>query len=245
MSPARSTAVSLEERIVACRKCRRLVEHCRDVARVKRRAYREEEYWGRPVPPFGVANPRLLVVGLAPGAHGANRTGRVFTGDSSGDWLYRELHAAGFANQAESTRPGDGLRLEDAVVTCAVRCAPPGNRPTTGERDACLPWLREELEAYRCLRVVVALGRFGFDAFRKAWAASGGAGFAQPPAFAHGAEARTEDGSLTLIASYHPSRQNTQTGRLTRPMFAKIFRRARRILTSSSREGAAKRLRLG
>jgi len=200
------------------------------VARTKRRAYRDDTYWGRPVPPFGARGPRLLVVGLAPGAHGANRTGRVFTGDDSGRWLWRELHAAGFASRPESAGPGDGLRLRKAVVSCAVRCAPPANRPTTGERDACLPFLVEELRAYRRLAVVIALGRFAFDALRRAWPEAGRADWAGRVAFAHGKEIPTSDGGVTMICSYHPSRQNTQTGRLTRAMFRRPFARARRIL---------------
>ncbi|MCA9752834.1 MAG: uracil-DNA glycosylase [Gemmatimonadetes bacterium] len=223
----------LVERIVACETCERLRSHCREIARVKRRAYREEEYWGRPVPPFGPRSPRLLVVGLAPGAHGANRTGRVFTGDSSGDWLYRALHAHGFANRAESVRAGDGLALRDATVTCAVRCAPPGNRPRPSERDACLPYLVEEIRRARRLRVVLALGRFAFDAFLRAWPAAGRVSWEERPAFAHGAETRAGDGRVTLLASYHPSRQNTQTGRLTEAMFDAPFARARALLEDS------------
>ena len=223
---------SLADRIIRCRKCPRLLAHCREIAREKRRAYRDDDYWGRPVPPFGAKNPRLLVIGLAPGAHGANRTGRVFTGDSSGDWLYRALFEAGFANRPESVAAGDGLRLKDAVVTCAVRCAPPGNKPTVLERDACLPYLDEELRTYRRLAVVIALGKFGFDAFRRAWKESGRGDWLAPPTFAHGAETRAADDRVTLIASYHPSRQNTQTGRLTRSMFAAPFTRARQLLDS-------------
>ena len=225
---------SLADRIVACRRCPRLVGHREKIAREKRRAYRGETYWGRPVPPFGATRPRLLVVGLAPGAHGANRTGRVFTGDSSGDWLYRAMFEHGFANRAESIRRGDGLRLSEAAVTCAVRCAPPGNRPNARESEACRPFLVEELRAARWLTVVIALGRFAFDGVLRAVPASGRAGFAIRPGFAHGAESRTSDGSLTLLASYHPSRQNTQTGRLTRTMFHRPFARARRILGEAS-----------
>jgi uracil-DNA glycosylase family 4 len=223
-------ASSLAERVVACRRCPRLTAHCRKVAREKRRAYRDETYWGRPVPPFGVASPRLLVVGLAPGAHGANRTGRVFTGDSSGDWLYRALFESGFANRAESVRPDDGLRLRDAVVTCAVRCAPPANRPVAAEAAACRPFLVEELRAYRRLAVIVALGRFAFDAVVRALPSARRGSWSAAPVFGHGTESRNDDAALTLIASYHPSRQNTQTGRLTREMFDRPFARAREIL---------------
>ncbi len=220
---------SLSARIVACRRCPRLLAHCRKVAREKRRAYRDETYWGKPVPPFGVAQPRLLVVGLAPGAHGANRTGRMFTGDASGDWLYRAMHAAGFASRPTSTRRGDGLRLLDARVTAPVHCAPPDNKPAPGEIANCLPYLVEEIAACRRLRVVVALGRIGMDAFLKAWGAAGRPRFSPKPPFFHGAEASAD--GVTLLASYHPSRQNTQTGKLTRPMLHGVFLRARKIIS--------------
>jgi len=227
-------ATALADRIVACRKCPRLIEHCREIARVRRRAYRDEEYWGRPVPSFGEKNPRLLILGLAPGAHGANRTGRVFTGDDSGTWLYRELHAHGFASGPESTGPDDGLLLRGAAVSCAVRCAPPANKPTAAERDACRPWLVEELATARRLRVVIALGRFAFDALQRAWPAAGLPYWDARPAFGHAREFHAGNGSHTLICSYHPSRQNTQTGRLTRAMFRRPFASARRILENRS-----------
>ena len=223
--PARAT---LAQRIVRCERCPRLREHCQEIARLKRRAYLDEEYWGRPVPPFGAAQPALLVVGLAPGAHGANRTGRVFTGDASGDWLYRALHQYQFANQPTSTATDDGLELRDAAVTCAARCAPPGNRPTAAELANCRPYLVEELQGYRRLRVVLALGGIAYDAIRRGWPQAGHAPFPQAR-FAHGAEAVGEAG-VTLIASYHPSRQNTNTGRLTRRMFHRCFRRARELV---------------
>jgi len=223
----------LAERVVACRRCPRIVAHREAVARTKRRAYRDETYWGRPVPPFGAASPRLLVVGLAPGAHGANRTGRVFTGDSSGDWLYRALFDTGFANRAESVRAGDGLRLARAAVTCAVRCVPPDNRPTATEAGTCRPFLAEELATYRRLAVVIALGRFAFEQVLRAFD-DPRAAFAPRPSFRHGAEFRSADGRLALIASYHPSRQNTQTGRLTRAMFARPFARARTLLEAAA-----------
>ncbi len=224
------SAAALERRIVDCDACPRLREHCAEVARVKRRAYRDDEYWGRPVPSFGPVGARLLVVGLAPGAHGANRTGRVFTGDSSGDWLYRALHDHGFANRAESVRAGDGLKLRDARVTCVVRCAPPQNKPTAAEQRLCRQrHLDEELRALRRLRVVMVLGRIAFDGFRRAFEERGGV-WAKPPAFAHGAECAAADRRLILLSSYHPSRQNTQTGRLTRTMFDRPFARARAVL---------------
>lgn len=206
------------------------MEHCREVARVKRRMYRDEEYWGRPVPSFGPLNARLLVVGLAPGAHGANRTGRVFTGDSSGDWLYRALHESGFANQPKSTARRDGLRLRDARVTSVVRCAPPQNKPTPEERRNCAAHFRDELEACRRVRVVLALGRIAFDGILRAWKEADVV-LAEPLRFAHAAQGRTlGPRPIILLASYHPSRQNTQTGRLTREMFRLPFERARSLL---------------
>jgi uracil-DNA glycosylase family 4 len=224
---------SLADRVVACTRCPRLVEHCRAVAREKRRAYRDESYWGRPIPPFGDPNPRLLVVGLAPGAHGANRTGRVFTGDASGDWLFHALHEAGFANQPTSVSADDGLRLRGALVTCAVRCAPPNNRPDAAEADRCRPFLVEELRGYRSLAVILALGRFAFDAIRSALPIAGRGDLDPTFRFAHCVERTTAEG-LTILASYHPSRQNTQTGRLTRAMFREPFARARALIEATS-----------
>jgi len=216
--------VSLRDDIVACERCPRLIAHCREVARVKRRAYREEEYWGRPVPSFGSYSARLLVIGLAPGNHGANRTGRVFTGDGSGDWLYRALFDHGFATQAEATGRRDGLRLLDTAITCVVKCAPPGNKPAAAELANCRPWLEAELARMRRLRVVVALGSIALRGF---CAAAG----LRAPAFRH--DGRLDAPAFTLLTSYHPSRQNTNTGRLTRPMFDRVFRRARTILDES------------
>lgn len=220
----------LDRRIVACDRCPRLRQWCAEVARVKRRAYLDEEYWGQPVPGFGDPQARLYVLGLAPGAHGANRTGRVFTGDSSGDWLYRALHAAGFASQPGSRRRGDGLVLSGCRVGAAVRCAPPDNKPTPAEFEACRQWLDEELRLLPYVRVVVALGKLAFDSYltllrRKGFIAAG----CRPP-FTHLAECRLPDGLPVLLASYHPSRQNTQTGRLTAPMLAAVFERARALL---------------
>ncbi|HEX5135441.1 MAG TPA: uracil-DNA glycosylase [Planctomycetota bacterium] len=220
---------SLRERIIVCRRCPRLVAYREKVAREKRRAYRDETYWGKPVPAFGVAQPRLMVVGLAPGAHGSNRTGRMFTGDASGDWLYRAMHLAGFASQPSSVRRGDGLKLTDALVTAAARCAPPDNKPTPKELSRCRPYLVEEIAACRSLRVVIALGRVGMDAFLKAWTEAGHPPFTPKPPFLHGGEATA--GGVTLLISYHPSRQNTQTGKLTRAMFEGVFRRARKIIS--------------
>jgi len=198
------------------------------VAREKRASFREEEYWGRPVPGFGDAGARVLVVGLAPAAHGANRTGRMFTGDRSGDWLYRALHRAGFANQPDSSRRGDGLRLDRCFVTAAVRCAPPANKPTPAERDACAPWLGEELDLLSGIRVMVALGGF---AWAQALRIFGGRGVPIPtprPAFGHGAEVVLRGGPV-LLASYHPSQQNTFTGKLTEGMFDAVWARAREL----------------
>jgi len=220
--------MSVADRIVSCRACPRLIEHCGEVARVKRRAYRDEEYWGKPIPAFGLKQPRLLVVGLAPGAHGANRTGRVFTGDASGEWLYRALHMHGFANRAESVRKGDGLRLIGAAINNVVRCAPPQNKPTREEIARCRSFLEAEIASFRRLRVVLVLGKIAFDGFLKAWANLDRQPFGERPVFGHGA--RYASGRVTLLASYHPSRQNTNTGRLTRPMFDGTFALARTLV---------------
>jgi len=197
------------------------------VAVEKRASFRDDEYWGRPVPSFGDPNARVLVVGLAPAAHGANRTGRMFTGDRSGDWLYGALHRAGFANQPRATAVDDGLELQDVFVSAAVRCAPPANKPTVQERDACRPWLDEELNLLAQLRVVVVLGSFSYI---QALKVLGDRGLDVPkprPRFGHGVE--VDLGALTLIASYHPSQQNTFTGKLTEPMFDGIWQRARAL----------------
>jgi uracil-DNA glycosylase family 4 len=211
------------------------------VARQKVRRYRDEEYWGKPIPGFGDPNGRLLIVGLAPAAHGGNRTGRVFTGDRSGDFLYRALHRAGFANQPWSRHRRDGLALRDCYITAAVRCAPPANKPTLKELAACRPYLVEEIRLLRRVRVVVVLGRIAFDAFLKAWVGDGRPLPIPRPVFGHGALARLP-GGVTLLASYHPSQQNTQTGRLTATMFQRIFARVRRRLAgppAKSRGGGA------
>jgi len=224
----------LERAIVACDRCPRLRSWCAEVARVKRRSYADEEYWGRPVPGFGDIRARLLVVGLAPGAHGANRTGRIFTGDSSGDWLYRALHETGFANQPESLGRGDGLALRDAYVTASARCAPPDNRPLPEEVERCREYIEREVALLSGLKVAVALGRLAFDNWltvlqRRDLALRRGA---YP--FEHGAEYEFA-AAPRLIASYHPSRQNTQTGRLSREMLRDIFLRARVALDESAR----------
>ncbi len=217
--------------VVACRRCPRLIAHCRTVARVKRRAYREWTYWGHPVPGFGDPRARVLVVGLAPGAHGANRTGRMFTGDGAGATLVAALYRAGFASQPTSTSRDDGLRLRDLYLTAAVRCAPPDNKPAPGEIANCRPYLVAELRLLRRVRVVVALGRLAHAAFLRA-AEEAGVRIPRPrPRFAHRAEARLTWGRrrLVLLDTYHPSRQNTQTGRLTAAMLDAIFLRARAL----------------
>jgi len=217
----------LQRRLVECRRCPRLVEWRERVAREKRAAFRDEEYWGRPVPAFGDPDASILVVGLAPAAHGANRTGRMFTGDRSGEWLYRALHRAGLASQPASTHRHDGLRLRGALVTAAVRCAPPTNKPTPSERDACRPWLASELELLDRVRVIVALGAIAFEQVLKVVADSGGA-VRPKPRFAHLAEVPLPLGR-TLLGSYHPSQQNTFTGKLTEPMFDRVWARAREL----------------
>ncbi len=220
--------VALAARVEACRACPRLVAWREAVAAAPRAAYAGQTYWGRPVAGFGDPAARVVVVGLAPAAHGGNRTGRIFTGDRSGDWLYRALWRNGYANQAESSSRADGLRLVGAFVTAVVRCAPPENKPTNAERDACVPYLAEELDLLRGVRVVVALGGFAFQAVARL------AGARPRPAFAHGAEvalgpdARLAPGA-TLLGSYHPSQRNTFTGTLTEAAFDAIFARAREL----------------
>ncbi|MCB0877733.1 MAG: uracil-DNA glycosylase [Thermoleophilia bacterium] len=215
-----------------CTACPRLVEWREQVARDKRAAYADEQYWGRPVPGFGDPEASVLVVGLAPAAHGANRTGRMFTGDRSGDWLYRAMHRAGLANQAASVDRGDGLALSGAYVSAAARCAPPANKPTTQEVATCRPWIDRELELLApTLRVAVCLGAIGFNAL---WAILKARGDALPsprPKFGHGVEVPLASG-LTIICSFHPSQQNTFTGRLTEPMLDAVFTRAVELGTS-------------
>lgn len=213
----------LTDEIVACRRCPRLVAWREQVAREKVRRFRDETYWGRPVPGFGDPAARILLLGLAPAAHGGNRTGRVFTGDASGDFLWAALHRAGLANLPASHRADDGLTLTDVYIAAAVRCAPPANRPTTDERDACAPFLVGELGLLSEVRVIVALGAFGWDAALRALATLGHVPQARPR-FGHGAEAVI--GAYRLLGSYHPSQQNTFTGRLTAPMFDAVIERA-------------------
>ncbi|MGD8376762.1 MAG: uracil-DNA glycosylase [Acidobacteriota bacterium] len=218
---------ALRARVTGCRDCPRLVEHRERVAVEKRRAFRQERYWGRPVPGFGDPRARLLVVGLAPAAHGANRTGRMFTGDRSGDFLYAALHRAGFANRAAARRPGDGLHLRDCRITAVVRCAPPANRPTPEERDRCLGYLVTELGLLPRVRVVLCLGGFALDGVLRALARGGRALPSPRPRFAHGA---LLPGSPSILCSYHPSQQNTFTGRLTEAMLDEILQGARELI---------------
>lgn len=223
------TLTGIARRIVACEQCPRLRAHCRRVAREKKREFRDWEYWGKPVPGFGDPDAQLLVVGLAPAAHGGNRTGRVFTGDSSGDWLYEALHRFGFANQPTSRSRGDGLRLLDCYVTAAGRCAPPANKPTPAELARCRPYLEAELAALVKLRVVITLGRIAHESLLRAAGIWDAMPAARRPPFGHG-KVSTLPSGVVLIASFHPSRQNTNTGKLTRAMWHAIFRRARGAL---------------
>jgi uracil-DNA glycosylase family 4 len=219
----------IQAEVVLCRNCPRLVAWREEVASKKRAAFADEEYWGRPVPGFGDPTGRLLVVGLAPGAHGANRTGRMFTGDRSGDWLYGALHRAGFANQIESTHRKDGLTLTDCFITATVRCAPPGNKPSPTERDACRPFLEKELAVMAQVRVAVALGKFAFDQLWRILKDSGETLPSPRTRFRHGLEIVVGP-DLTLLASFHPSQQNTFTGKLTEGMFDQIWARARELI---------------
>ncbi|MGZ4676530.1 MAG: uracil-DNA glycosylase [Acidimicrobiia bacterium] len=217
----------LAAEIVACRACPRLVAWREQVATEKRAAFRDETYWGRPVPGFGDPRARLLVLGLAPAAHGGNRTGRVFTGDRSGDWLFAALHRAGYANQPTSVALDDGLALHDAYVAAAVRCAPPDNKPTREERDTCLPFFVRELTALTEVSVIVTLGAFAYEAL---WGVMRDSGVALPrprPKFGHGVEVPTA--RATIVGCFHPSQQNTFTGKLTEPMLDAVFARAREL----------------
>jgi uracil-DNA glycosylase family 4 len=213
--------------VVECRKCPRLVEWRELVARQKRASFADDDYWGRPVPGFGDSAARLLIVGLAPAAHGGNRTGRVFTGDRSGEWLFGSLYRTGFANQPHAVAIDDGLELIDAYVSAVVKCAPPANKPTPEERDTCLPYLAREMGLLSRLGVIVALGSFAWDGALRAVAASGIPTPRPKPRFGHLAEARL--GGLVLLGSYHPSQQNTFTGKLTEPMLDAVFTRARKV----------------
>jgi uracil-DNA glycosylase family 4 len=218
---------ALRSEIVSCRACPRLVEWRERVAREKRAAFRDETYWGRPVPGFGDPVARVLIVGLAPAAHGGNRTGRVFTGDRSGDWLFGSLYRTGFANQPISVAATDGLELHGAYVAAAVRCAPPENKPTPAERDRCLPYLARELAVLESVRVIVALGGFAYDALARVLASIASPLPVPRPRFAHGVVVPTA--RATVVGCYHPSQQNTFTGRVTEAMLDDVFTRAREL----------------
>lgn len=217
------TLKKLNDEIVSCRKCPRLVEWREEVARVKRKAYKDEDYWGKPVPGFGDPQARILVVGLAPGAHGSNRTGRQFTGDASGGFLFPALHRAGFANQASAESRSDGLVLRDMYITASGRCAPPKNKPTSEELNACQPYLERELDILDP-KVIVCLGKIGFDRIRKIFSVKDAA-----VKFGHGATYKLNNGTW-LLCSYHPSQQNTLTGKLTEKMFDDIWKKAKELL---------------
>ncbi len=230
MARADEPLAALEAEVVACRRCPRLVAWREEVAHVKRAAFADETYWGRPIPGFGDPAARILILGLAPAAHGANRTGRIFTGDRSGDFLFAALHRAGLANQPTSVRAGDGLALRDVWITAAVRCAPPANKPTPSERDTCLPWTVGELALLDGLRVCICLGGFAWDAALRLRAAAGVP--VKPPRPRFGHEAVFDDGAwLTMLGCFHPSQQNTFTGRLTPDMLDRVFTRALALST--------------
>jgi uracil-DNA glycosylase len=221
--------VALQQEIVHCHRCPRLREYCAQIATIKRRAYREWEYWGRPVPAFGDPQARVLILGLAPAAHGANRTGRMFTGDRSGEWLYRALFQTGFASQPHSISREDGLMLRDVYITAAARCAPPDNKPAPEELRNCRSYLQRELELLKNVKVVVALGKIAFDHYLEVLKTQGVIRSRSRFAFAHNCQFRTAPGQPVLVSSYHPSQQNTSTGKLTEKMLLDVFRRARRL----------------
>lgn len=233
MSDAAGTLHILNNEIVACRKCPRLVKYREEIARVKRRAFREWEYWGKAVPGFGDPKARLFILGLAPAAHGANRTGRVFTGDRSGDFLYAALHKAGFANQPTSLHREDGLKLKNAYIAAAVRCAPPANKPLPEEILNCRPYLERELGILRP-RVVLALGKIAWDAYLEILKQEGKIASRAKFVFGHGAEERPVADGPVLVGVYHPSQQNTQTGKVTAAMYAKVLKRVQEILGQST-----------
>jgi uracil-DNA glycosylase family 4 len=221
--------IELQREIVDCRRCPRLISYCAEVARIKRRAYLDWDYWGKPVPSFGAPDAKVLILGLAPGAHGANRTGRVFTGDRSGDLLYKVLHATGFASQAISRSRDDGLRLYGAYISAAVHCAPPGNKPTPKEIGNCRGYLERELDLLPNLVAVVALGKIAFDVYLSILRDRGVIQSKSAFLFAHNVEHRIGPGQPVLFSSYHPSQQNTSTGKLTEKMLLDIFLRVRKF----------------
>ncbi len=230
--PSSETVIQIQNDVVVCERCPRLRRHCIEIGRLKRKAYRGWSYWARPVPSFGDPAARLLIVGLAPGAHGANRTGRMFTGDRSGDFLYRALYEAGFASQPEAVSADDGLSLHDAYITAPVHCAPPQNKPSRAEIAACRPYLERELEALERVRVVLALGRLAHDAYLTIQLDRGRIAKKSPFPFAHGAVHRLGGNLPFLVCSYHPSQQNTQTKRLTPEMMGDALARCRNLLAS-------------
>jgi len=227
---ARDTLKKLCREVIACERCPRLVNYRREIAQTKRRAYRDWEYWGKPVPGFGDPRARVLIIGLAPAAHGGNRTGRVFTGDSSGDLLFRTLYETGFASQPHSVSRNDGMKLKGVYITATVRCAPPGNKPLPTESRHCREYLEREIALLKNLKVVIALGKIAFDTYLSLLQTKGLIASRAEYKFAHAATYRFPPPLPTLIASYHPSRQNTQTGKLTRKMFAEVFRKAAKSL---------------
>jgi uracil-DNA glycosylase family 4 len=223
----------LQQEVIACRKCPRLIQYVAEIGRVKRRAYRDWDYWAKPVPSFGDPKARVLILGLAPGAHGSNRTGRMFTGDGSGATLYRVLYRAGFASQPESRSRDDELRLIDAYITAAGRCAPPGNKPTTEELRNCRPYAERELSLLSNVRVVVALGKVAFDVYLSILRDRGIIRSRSPFVFGHNRVHRVAPGSPILISSYHPSQQNTSTGKLNEKMLLDVFRQAKKLANSA------------
>jgi len=225
----------LNREVISCTRCPRLVKYRERIAHEKRRAYRDCEYWGKPVPGFGDPDARVLILGLAPGAHGSNRTGRPFTGDASGKFMYPVLYETGFANQPQATNSGDGLELKDLYITAALRCAPPGNKPSPNELANCSAYLDREMHGLEKVKVVVALGKIGFDSYLNHLKRRGQLLSKRPYVFRHGAQYQMP-GGRTLLASYHPSNQNTQTGKLTRPMFVSIFKEAARIAAMEDKE---------
>ncbi len=232
MSKAVRDLTQLQQQVIACTRCANLIAYCRRVAKEKRRMYRDCEYWGRPVPGFGDPRAQLLILGLAPGAHGSNRTGRMFTGDRSGDFLYPALYEAGFANQPASRDRSDGLELRNCYITAALRCAPPKNKPTPEELRNCQPYLERELEILTRVRAVLVLGRIAFDAYLRVLGQRADFPRRSTLVFSHGASLALPAGLPRLFCSYHPSQQNTQTGRLTAEMFQRVLRAIREFLGS-------------
>ncbi len=228
-----SWLTQLNADVVSCTRCPRLIEHCRKVAREKRRAYLDWDYWGKPVPGFGDPNARVLILGLAPGAHGSNRTGRPFTGDGSGYFMYPVLHKAGFASQPNATHKGDGLKLKDAYITAVARCAPPGNKPSPEELANCSQFLDRELEGLKKVKVILVLGKIAFDGYLNYLKRRGVVQSKGQYIFGHGAKYDLPNGKI-LLASYHPSMQNTLTGKLTEKMFLEVVKDAARLASAKA-----------